>query len=630
MAAPFASRRTGTSGFTLVELLVALALTGLGLGALALMSSGVLAAFDANPAAAEQQQRGRATMAAIVEDAARAGMSFVDDAAGGPGRDVPSAVPDGWRHGAWTVIARPSMLAVMAGARTAAHARLPAAVPAGETRLVLDRPGYCSPASPTCRFAADDDVLIAGPDGAFALAAVRAASPPLVIDLVAPLAQAWPAGTRVSVVELRTYALRADAATGLDQIVRSQGAGPAMPLVDFVQGFEVEWLVAGAAPAVRLAPDATPEHATYGPLPPAEGVVRDLAWPAGENCVFARDAAGRQRFPAGAARRRCRGGAALALRRRAVVPVSRGPHALGRRPGASGWRAAAGRGGRGLGAAAAAVRGGDGPAGGQAPPRADTHAQRHRRSRAGVGGAVSGASGRDVAPAPGFALVVVLVWLALLAGLALGAALVTMYEPTSGAAAHERIRLRRAAESAVTLALLDLAARLDWSQLPAGGPASPFTDGGPGPRLVDGTAIDLVAETRWRTCGRPTACDDATIAAVTDGRPWGARNPRWRLFVNIPVSRLDASAAIVCPCYLAAWIADDPADDDGDPAADAPHGVDGHGVLLVRGAAYAAGGAVAEVEALVAQPCRRSGLICCSLRSARRRTVPAGTEEPGS
>ena len=286
------SRRTGTSGFTLVELLVALALTGLGLGALALMSSGVLAAFDADPAAAEQQQRGRATMAAIVEDAARAGMSFVDDAAGGPGHEVPSAVPDGWRHGAWTVSGRPSMLAVMAGARSAAHARLPAAVPAGETRLVLDRPGYCSPASPTCRFAADDDVLIAGPDGAFALAVVGAASPPLVIDLVAPLAQAWPAGTRVSVVELRSYTRRADAATGLDQIVRSQGAGPAMPLVDFVQGFEVEWLVAGAAPAVRLAPDATPEHTTYGPLPPADGLVRDLAWPAGENCVFARDAGG--------------------------------------------------------------------------------------------------------------------------------------------------------------------------------------------------------------------------------------------------------------------------------------------------------------------------------------------------
>ena len=50
-----------------------------------------------------------------------------------------------------------------------------------------------------------------------------------------------------------------------------------------------------------------------------------------------------------------------------------------------------------------------------------------------------------------------------------------------------------------------------------------------------------------------------------------------------------------------------PADDDGDPTADAPPGTDGHGVVLLRGAAFAAGGAVAEVEALVAQPCRVSG-----------------------
>ena len=72
-----------------------------------------------------------------------------------------------------------------------------------------------------------------------------------------------------------------------------------------------------------------------------------------------------QRLPAGAARHRCGRSVALALRRRAVVPVARGPDALGRRPGAGGGRAGAGGGGRGLGAAAAAVRGGDGSAGGR-------------------------------------------------------------------------------------------------------------------------------------------------------------------------------------------------------------------------------------------------------------------------
>ncbi len=280
-------------GTTLIELLVALTLASVGLLALALMSTGVLAAFDADPAAAEQQQRGRATMAVLVEDLARAGAAFVGDADLGPGWGAPAVVPDLWGAGGWVVGAAPSTLGVIGGARTAAHARLASAVAAGEARLVLERPGYCSPASPTCRFAAGDDVILTGLHGAFALATVRAASPPLVLDLTAPLAQGWPAGTRVSVVEAHGYALRPDPSTGLLQVARATGAGPATALVDFVESFEVEWLVSGDAPAVHEAPDGTAERTTFGPLPPALGADGDAAWPAGENCVFARDAAGR-------------------------------------------------------------------------------------------------------------------------------------------------------------------------------------------------------------------------------------------------------------------------------------------------------------------------------------------------
>ena len=77
-----------------------------------------------------------------------------------------------------------------------------------------------------------------------------------------------------------------------------------------------------------------------------------------------------------------------------------------------------------------------------------------------------------------------------------------------------------------------------------------------------------------------------------------------------PLAQIDGAAAATCPCYLAAWIADDPADEDGSVDVDAPLGTPGHGVLLIRGAAFAGGAAVAEVEALVAQPCRISGALC--------------------
>lgn len=215
----------------------------------------------------------------------------------------------------------------------------------------------------------------------------------------------------------------------------------------------------------------------------------------------------------------------------------------------------------------------------------------------------------------GFGLVAVLLWLSLLGSLALGVALATSAEAPATGALHERLRLHRAAESAVTLAVAALGAVPDWMLVPGAATAPPrFTDGAPGIRRLGSRVIDLVAETALRTCGRPTPCDDPTTAAVAPGRPWGVRNPRWRLIVNLPLAALDGVAGAVCPCYLVAWVADDPADDDGDPLRDAPVGVEGHGVLLVRGAAYGEAGGLAEVEALVAQPCRRSGAGCAGIR----------------
>ena len=238
------------------------------------------------------------------------------------------------------------------------------------------------------------------PDGAFALAAVRAASPPLVIDLVAPLAQGWPAGTRVSVVEARTYALRADAATGLLQIVAQPRApGRRCRSSTSSQRFEVEWLVAGAAPAVRARPGRHAEHTTFGPLPPAAGVVGDPAWPAGENCVFARDAAGASVSRLAPLGSRCRRRAA----RRASSTGRGARRPPRRRAGTPTWRASSGVRVRvELAVASARLRppfgAVSGPRRGPAPPGAAARAQRRVALGPDVGGAVTGArAGRRAA-----------------------------------------------------------------------------------------------------------------------------------------------------------------------------------------------------------------------------------------
>lgn len=215
----------------------------------------------------------------------------------------------------------------------------------------------------------------------------------------------------------------------------------------------------------------------------------------------------------------------------------------------------------------------------------------------------------------GIALVMVLLWLSLLSTAALGVALSTSAEMPASGALHERLRLSRAAESAARLVAAALAEAPDWRDVPAGPWLTPFVDGAVGPRSVGGRAIDLLAETAQRTCGRlAPPCDAAAIAAPSPARPWGVRNPHWRLVLHLPFASLDAAAGRICPCYVVAWVGDDPADDDGDPDRDAPAGLGGHGVLLVRAAAFGAARGVAEVEALVAQPCRRLAGPCTGIR----------------
>ncbi|MGE0814356.1 MAG: hypothetical protein AB7O28_19910 [Vicinamibacterales bacterium] len=214
----------------------------------------------------------------------------------------------------------------------------------------------------------------------------------------------------------------------------------------------------------------------------------------------------------------------------------------------------------------------------------------------------------------GVGLLIVLVWLSLIASAALGVALATSAEAPASGALHERVRLTRGAESAAALALAALSPVVDWHVVPTAGLASPFVDGPPGPRPLGAVTLDLLAETWLRTCGRTVPCTDAATSVSTASRPWGVRNPRWRLVVHAPLADVDPIAGAACACYVVAWVADDPADDDGDPLLDAPAGLAGHEVLLVRGAAFGEAGGLAEVEALVAKPCRRGVAACTGIR----------------
>jgi hypothetical protein len=105
-----------------------------------------------------------------------------------------------------------------------------------------------------------------------------------------------------------------------------------------------------------------------------------------------------------------------------------------------------------------------------------------------------------------------------------------------------------------------------------------------------------------------TPCTAAQMDHAAGERPWGSNNPRWRLYAN---GRLSAVAAgIDSPFYVTVWVADDPAETDGDPARDGTEASNpGAGVLQVRSEAFGSGGARRAVEATLGRAGARLRII---------------------
>jgi hypothetical protein len=122
-------------------------------------------------------------------------------------------------------------------------------------------------------------------------------------------------------------------------------------------------------------------------------------------------------------------------------------------------------------------------------------------------------------------------------------------------------------------------------------------------------------------CGRLAACTDAQMDAVTAERPWGADNPRWRLFAYGPLRDLLPPGAIRSHYYVVVLIADDQAENDGNPAMDGSDGGNpGSGRVELRGEAFGPRSTHRGVEATVARTA--SGVRVVSWRELARLDRP--------
>jgi len=161
-----------------------------------------------------------------------------------------------------------------------------------------------------------------------------------------------------------------------------------------------------------------------------------------------------------------------------------------------------------------------------------------------------------------------------------------------------------AADAALERTLQDLLKVPDWNVILAGPLTSSFIDGASsGLRVLsDGTRLDLTQATNRVNCGKATTCSAADLDAVTEERPWGANNPRRKLYAHAPVVDLLPIGTITSPLYVIVWAGDDPSENDDDPAKDgSTQSNPGTGVVALKAVAYGPAGTRKVIEATVAR-----------------------------
>jgi hypothetical protein len=157
-----------------------------------------------------------------------------------------------------------------------------------------------------------------------------------------------------------------------------------------------------------------------------------------------------------------------------------------------------------------------------------------------------------------------------------------------------------AAEAAAERAMQDLLVAAHWTDVLSGAVPSTFVDATLAPTLASNDRLDLVALT-------------ADVQRQSNASSsWGANNPRWRLFAYGPLAAVDGTGAVQSGAYLVTWIADDPAETDGDPSTDS----NGRVSLLARAVGVHGSARIVEVTLLRTAP-GRAGVRILSWRERR-------------
>ena len=280
-------------GFSVVELLVAMAITLVVTAATLSLMGPAHDAFQVQPETADLHQRIRVGIDALQRDLLMAGAGMYASGDVGP---LHQAIAPMMPYQAFGVGADPSRgtyfrtdaVSLLFVPTTASQTRLSTPMAAGSLSISIENPATCPAPTRTqvCGLAVGDQVLIFDRAGEWEVFTVDRVdgSPVLALKGQTP-SRGFAARSNVAEATAVSYALKADAAAGAFQLVRADGSDPAQPLLDHVVKLQFRYF-GDADPPHVIDDTEMPPSASYGPSPPPPDQSFTV-WPAGENCTFA-------------------------------------------------------------------------------------------------------------------------------------------------------------------------------------------------------------------------------------------------------------------------------------------------------------------------------------------------------
>ena len=295
---PVARRLRSTAGFSMTELVIATAVTAVIMSAAlatVIPSQGI---FEAQPEAADLQQRVRAAADAVLRDIMTAGAGVDTGPASGPLSDylapvLPYRIGDSNGDVARGVFFKTDTLSLITLPSPVAQTRVTRASIVGQ-QLVVDAAPNCGsvPFDRLCGFTQDMRVIVMDKDGNYDIGSIAGVLGfVLTIDHAGLFAGTHNSGdAMLAAVDTHTYYAKSDNATGALQLVHYDGRVTDMPVVDELLKLEFEYFGDPSPPQLLAGIDLRGVQGpwtTYGPKPPPVDVDNTAdSWPAGENCLF--------------------------------------------------------------------------------------------------------------------------------------------------------------------------------------------------------------------------------------------------------------------------------------------------------------------------------------------------------